>query len=78
LSEKIMRALILNTEQMTPADIEKETPAMQVEKDKEKQKAPEEAVSARRAADKSAEGAAEGVLGEALRKSQEKGEAAET
>ncbi|MCX5636835.1 MAG: 30S ribosomal protein S6 [Planctomycetota bacterium] len=78
LSEKIMRALILNTEQMTPADIEKETPAMQVEKDKEKQKAPEEAVSARRAADKSAEGAAEGAIGAAGRKSQEKGEAAET
>lgn len=41
LSEKIMRALILNTDQMTPEDIEKETPATKVEKDREKQKAPE-------------------------------------
>ena len=35
LSEKVMRALILNTDQMTPEDIEKETPATKVEKDRE-------------------------------------------
>ena len=55
LSEKIMRALILNTEQMTPEDIEKETPAIKAEKDK--QKVPEETVSA--------EGATEEVPGTA-------------
>jgi small subunit ribosomal protein S6 len=55
LSEKIMRALILNAEQMTPTDIEKETPAMKTEKPaesgQENQKAPEETVSAGGAAE---------------------------
>jgi len=51
LSEKIMRALILNTDQMTPEDIKKETPATKVEKDREKQKAPEETVCAKGAAE---------------------------
>ena len=36
LSEKIMRALILSTEQMTKEDIEKETPAAKAEKEKQK------------------------------------------
>ena len=49
LSEKIMRALILNAEQMTPTDIEKETPAMKTEKSaesgQENQRAPEGTVS---------------------------------
>jgi len=35
LSEQIMRVLILSTEQMTPEDIEKDTPAMKAEKEKE-------------------------------------------
>jgi small subunit ribosomal protein S6 len=35
LSEKIMRALILNAEQITPEDIEKEPPAMKTEKSAE-------------------------------------------
>jgi len=45
LSEKIMRALILNAEQMTPTDIAKETPAVKTEKSagsgQENQGAPE-------------------------------------
>ncbi|MHC4203862.1 MAG: 30S ribosomal protein S6 [Planctomycetota bacterium] len=36
LSEKIIRVLILSTEQMTQDDIEKDTPATKVEKEKEK------------------------------------------
>jgi small subunit ribosomal protein S6 len=36
LSEKIMRALILSTEQMTKEDIEKDTPAVKAEKEKQK------------------------------------------
>jgi len=36
LSENIIRALILSTEQMTQGDIEKDTPATKAEKDKEK------------------------------------------
>jgi small subunit ribosomal protein S6 len=35
LTEKIMRALILSTESMSPEDIERETPAMSAEKKKE-------------------------------------------
>ena len=62
LSEKIMRALILNADQMAPEDIEKETPAAKVEKDKGKQEAVEEAVSAVRHPIADAGGADEGVL----------------
>jgi len=36
LSEKIVRVLILNTDQMTQEDIDKETPAAKAEKEKEK------------------------------------------
>lgn len=36
LSEKIIRALILSTEQMTKEDIEKDTPAAKAEKEKQK------------------------------------------
>jgi small subunit ribosomal protein S6 len=36
LSEKIIRVLILNTDQMTQEDIDKETPATKAEKEKEK------------------------------------------
>lgn len=36
LSEKIIRVLILNTDQMTQEDIEKDTPAIKTEKEKEK------------------------------------------
>jgi len=36
LSEKIIRALILKTDQMTQEDIDKETPATKAEKEKEK------------------------------------------
>jgi small subunit ribosomal protein S6 len=36
LSEKIIRVLILNTDQMTQEDIDKDTPATKVEKEKEK------------------------------------------
>ena len=36
LSEKIIRALILNTDQMTQEDIEKDTPAAKAEKEKDK------------------------------------------
>jgi small subunit ribosomal protein S6 len=43
LSEKIMRVLILSTEQQRPEDIEKETPATKVEMEKEKRKAAKEA-----------------------------------
>ena len=43
LSEKIMRVLILSTEQLRPEDIEKDTPATKVEKEKEKRKAAKEA-----------------------------------
>jgi small subunit ribosomal protein S6 len=68
LSEKIMRALILNTEQMTPEDIEKETSAIKAEKDKGKQESVEETVSAG--------SADEGVQGTAERKSQEESEVA--
>jgi small subunit ribosomal protein S6 len=43
LSEKIMRVLILNAEQLTAGDIEKDTPATKVEKEKEKRQAAIEA-----------------------------------
>jgi len=43
LSEKIMRVLILSTERLRPEDIEKDTPATKVEKEKEKRKAAKEA-----------------------------------
>jgi small subunit ribosomal protein S6 len=36
LSEKVIRVLILNTDQMTQEDIDKETPAAKAEKEKEK------------------------------------------
>jgi small subunit ribosomal protein S6 len=36
LSEKVIRVLILNTDQMTQEDIDKETPATKAEKEKEK------------------------------------------
>lgn len=36
LSEKIIRVLVLNTDQMTQADIEKDTPAAKAEKEQEK------------------------------------------
>jgi len=72
LSEKIMRALVLNAESAyggTPKDIEKETPAIKAEKDKGKQESVEETVST---------GSADaGVQGTAERKSQEEGEVAE-
>jgi small subunit ribosomal protein S6 len=42
LSEQIMRVLILSTEQLTAEDIEKDTPATKVEKEKEKRKAAKE------------------------------------
>ncbi|MHC4323061.1 MAG: 30S ribosomal protein S6 [Planctomycetota bacterium] len=48
LSEKIIRVLILSTEQMTTDDIEKDTPATKAEKEKEKavaEKAPKAEVS---------------------------------
>jgi small subunit ribosomal protein S6 len=35
LSEKIMRVLILSSERLTPEDIEKDTPAMKLEKEKQ-------------------------------------------
>lgn len=57
LSEKIMRALILNAEQMTPADIEKETPAAQAEKNKGKTGPAETAVSAETVTEKAQEAA---------------------
>lgn len=43
LSEKIVRVLILSTEQQSPEDIEKETPVTKLEKEKEKRKAAQEA-----------------------------------
>jgi small subunit ribosomal protein S6 len=43
LSEKIVRVLILSTEQQSPEDIEKDTPVTKLEKDKEKRKAAQEA-----------------------------------
>ncbi|MCH8119534.1 MAG: 30S ribosomal protein S6 [Planctomycetes bacterium] len=43
LSEKIMRVLILSAERQRPEDIEKDTPATKVEKEKEKRKAAKEA-----------------------------------
>jgi small subunit ribosomal protein S6 len=78
LSEKIMRALILNTEQMTPEDIEKETSAIKAEKDKGKppvlssteDTGVEETVSAG-----SADEGVSRLVGE--RKSKEEGEVAE-
>ena len=39
LSEQIMRVLILNAEHMTQEDIEKETPATQIEREKEEREA---------------------------------------
>ena len=42
LSEKIMRVLILSAEQLRPEDIEKDTPAIKMEKEKEKRQAPKE------------------------------------
>lgn len=42
LSEKIMRVLILSAERQRPEDIEKDTPATKVEKEKEKRKAAKE------------------------------------
>ena len=72
LSEKIMRALILNTEQMTPGDIEKETPAVKAEKDKGKQESVEPPTETFGGG-----GAAEEVQGPAQLQSEEKGEEAE-
>ncbi|MGD2094819.1 MAG: 30S ribosomal protein S6 [Phycisphaerales bacterium] len=40
LSEQIMRVLILNAERLTPEDIEKDTPATKVEKEKQKASKP--------------------------------------
>jgi small subunit ribosomal protein S6 len=85
LSEKIMRALILNTEQMTPEDIEKETSAIKAEKDKGKppflssteDTGVEETVSAPTAVLRQQDVGDEGVQGTAERKSQEEGEVAE-
>jgi small subunit ribosomal protein S6 len=77
LSEKVMRALILNTEQMTPEDIEKETSAIKAEKDKGKQESVEETVSAARLSSPKSGSADKGVQGTAERKSQEEGEVAE-
>jgi len=42
LSEQIMRVLILSAEQLTAEDIEKDTPATKVEKEKEKRQAAKE------------------------------------
>ena len=42
LSDKIMRVLILSTEQLSPEDIEKDTPATKMEKEKEKRQAAQE------------------------------------
>ena len=58
LSEKIMRVLILSVDQMTAEDIEKDTPATKVEREKEKRKAAHEAAQEAEAAkqeDKKAE-----------------------
>jgi len=49
LSEKIMRVLILNADRLTPEDIEKDTPATKVEKEKEKRQAPQETPEAAQA-----------------------------
>jgi len=49
LSEKIMRVLILSAERQRPEDIEKDTPATKVEKEKEKRKAAKEAAQADKA-----------------------------
>jgi small subunit ribosomal protein S6 len=43
LSEQIMRVLILSAEQLTAEDIEKDTPATKVEKEREKRKTAKEA-----------------------------------
>jgi small subunit ribosomal protein S6 len=43
LSEKIMRVLILSAEQLTAEDIEKDTPATKVEREREKRKTAKEA-----------------------------------
>jgi small subunit ribosomal protein S6 len=50
LSEKIMRVLILSVDQMTEEDIEKDTPATKVEREKEKRKAAHEAAQEAEAA----------------------------
>jgi len=42
LSEKIIRVLILSAEQMTAEDIEKDTPAIRAEKEKDKRKTTKE------------------------------------
>jgi small subunit ribosomal protein S6 len=44
LSEKIMRALILRVDHLTQDDLDKETPAIKIEQEKDKPRAPEEAV----------------------------------
>ncbi len=49
LSEQIMRVLILSTEQLTEEDIEKDTPATKVEKEREKRKTAKEAAQKEKA-----------------------------
>jgi small subunit ribosomal protein S6 len=62
LSEKIIRVLILSTDQMTQEDIEKDTPATKAEKEKEKaiSEQPQEAEESRQS-DQQDEPAAEDV-----------------
>jgi small subunit ribosomal protein S6 len=60
LSEKIIRVLILNTDQMTQEDIDKDTPAIKAEKEKEKALAEKERkAEASRQSDRKDEPAAE-------------------
>ena len=59
LSERIMRVLILSTEQMTAEDIEKDTPATRVEKEAAAKEAAAKEAAAKEAAAKEAAQAAE-------------------
>ncbi|MHC4226997.1 MAG: 30S ribosomal protein S6 [Planctomycetota bacterium] len=55
LSEKIMRVLILSVDWMTTEDIEKDTPATKVEKEKEQRQSAKEESEQAKAAEQSAE-----------------------
>ncbi|MHC4496555.1 MAG: 30S ribosomal protein S6 [Planctomycetota bacterium] len=61
LSERIMRVLILSVDWMTTEDIEKDTPATKVEKEKEQRQSAKEESEQAKAAEQSAEQEAQAV-----------------
>jgi small subunit ribosomal protein S6 len=64
LSEQIMRVLILNAEHMTAEDIEKETPASKIEKEKGDEQAAQEEPSKQQKSDYEAKKAEESTMAE--------------